>query len=287
VESTGRTYTDVGIGRAIGSSTVNASVGDRIALWEDNGQRWALFCLDRVGLSETVEFTPSVSIDGTFPEIFPEGSSLDSSLSISNSSVKDTLPGDEVLSAKGGALLGALVGGVVINKASAWCMTIWNKADDLLKTFTRNWEKHTSASSEVEVHRGTTTYAYKEYYPTMSASKASQPSFIEAYGNTAYAMTYGLSFRADAPAPTSTNIVAMYAVPTKYSCSIHEDGSKVQTLTEGIYEVTRGNDTFMINEEGIILTSETKIKLQVGTTLVELTPEKLKLVADLISENGV
>jgi len=101
-------------------------------------------------------------------------------------------------------------------------------------------------------------------------------------------MEYRLDFRGAVPEPASDNRVSLLSVPGKYSKTLTSDGDSSETATKSIsLGTTEGNNSVALSDSGISISSDVKIKLQVGTTLVELTATKLKLVSDLLSENGV
>lgn len=288
-DGTGRTYVDVGYARAIGDDTSTPKSGDRVALWSDDiGQFWIVFKLDRVAQREEKAFTPDISPSGDQPISFTESTTLDSTLSISRTNIGGQIPGDKVITAKGGATIAALLGGVVLARVSAMCSVIMSKADDIFKMFVRNFEKHTSAASTIEASRGAASYTYTEYYSSQQNAFSNTPSFISCYGNVAIGMTYKLAFREDLPPPSGDTIVGLMSVPGKYSKTLSSEGVVAEHAEKELrVSTSEGNNTLLLNSDGSVLSSDVKIKLQVGSTVVELTPTKLKLLADLISENGV
>lgn len=288
-DGTGRTYVDVGYARAVGDDTSTPKSGDRVALWTDDiGQFWIVFKLDRVSQREEKAFTPDISPSGDQPISFTESTTLDRTLSISRTNIEGQIPGDRVIAAKGGATIAALIGGVILARVSAMCSIIMSKADDILRIFVRNFEKHTSAASTIEASRGVTSYTYTEYYSSQQNAFSSTPSVISCYGNVATGMAYKFSFRGDTPEPSPDTIVGLVSVPGKYSKTLSSDGGAAEHADKELrVSTSEGNNTLLLNSEGSVLSSDVKIKLQVGSTIVELTPTKLKLLSDLISENGV
>lgn len=287
-EGSGRTYIDVGFARAVNDDSGTPKPGDRVALWEDNGQFWIVFKLDRISQKEEKAFVPDISPSGDSPISFSESTTLDDTLAISRTNVEGAVPGDKILAARGGALIGVLLGGVVIARASALCSVIMSKADNILKIFVRNFEKHTSASSTVEACRYAKTYTYTEYYINQHDSDSSVPSVVTCHGNVSEGMFYKLSFRSTDPEPPTDTRVSMVSVPGKYSKTLYSEGiSKESAEKELEMSTAEGGNLLRMNSDGIVASSSVKIKLQVGTTIVELTPTKLKFLADLISENGV
>lgn len=287
-EGSGNTYVDVGFGRAIGDDTSTPKPGDRVLLWEDNGQYWILLKLDRVSLRDEKAFIPSISPSEDSAVILPETTSLDKTLSIARTQVDGIIPGDRVLAAKGGSILAALMGGVILARVSAFCSIMLSKADDILKIFIRNFEKHSSASSTVESCRGTSSYTYTEYYLNQADAFADTPSVVECLGNVAYGLTYKLDFRGNQSAPATDGRVYYLSVPGVYTKTITSTGAVTESAQEEYaLSTVAGNNSLMMNASGIVVSSEVKIRLEVGDTSVELTPTKLRLLSDLISENGV
>lgn len=286
-EGSGNTYVDVGFGRAIGDDTSTPKPGDRVLLWEDSGQYWILLKLDRVSLKEEKAFIPDISPSGDTAVSLLETTSLDQTLAIARTHVEGHIPGDKVLAARGGSILAALMGGVILARVSAFCSIMLSKADDILKIFVRNLEKHSSASSTVESCRGTSSYTYTEYYLNQANAFTDTPSVVECLGNVAYGLTYKLDFRGSQAAPATDGRVYYLSVPGVYTKAITSTGVVTESIQEEYaLSTVAGTNSLTMNASGTVMSSDIKIRLEVGDTSVELTPTKLRLLSDLISENG-
>lgn len=220
---------NVGIAKPIGSNSAIPQVGDRVALWNDNGQYWALFVLDQ--LSAEKPYAPPISVAGDTPVTFPDSTAISEGLNISNSgSVTGTIPGDKVLAAKGGAVVAALTGGGVLLRASALCQVVMSKVDDVFKVIARNYEKFTESHSVVSANVLGRTYHFEETYEDQVQARAGVPSHKVLRGDVEAAEALGLNFRAGDPVAPVGDVISRETVEIPgdmrvYEKDLNKDGS--------------------------------------------------------------
>lgn len=279
---------NVGIAKPIGSNSAIPQVGDRVALWNDNGQYWALFVLDQ--LSAEKPYAPPISVAGDTPVTFPDSTAISEGLNISNSgSVTGTIPGDKVLAAKGGAVVAALTGGGVLLRASALCQVVMSKVDDVFKVIARNYEKFTESHSVVSANVLGRTYHFEETYEDQVQARAGIPSHKVLRGDVEAAEALGLNFRAgDLVAPVG-DVISREAVEIPgdmrvYEKDLNKDGSTrervwksgeddtlVETKTAATYTLTLDNGAGAV--ESIDVThSHLKLTNNSGACYLEFLP---------------
>lgn len=277
-EASGAVVINVGIAKPIGVNSAIPEVGDRVALWSDNGQMWAVFVLDH--LSSDKAYAPPISVAGDTPVTFPDSTSLSGGLSVSNSgSVSGTIPGDKVLAAKGGSVVAALVGGGVLLRASALCQLVMSKADDVFKVIARNFEKFTESHSTVSANAIGRTYHYEETYEDQVQGRAGVPSHKILRGDVEAAEALGLNFRAgDLIAPVS-GVVSREAVEIPGTKRVYEkDLNKDGSTRERVWAI-EGADTLVENKtaSSYTLTIDNGAG---GVESIDVTHSHLKLTAN-------
>lgn len=210
METTGETLLNVYLARPIGGGENNPSIGDRVAIWNDGAQLWAMFVLDR--LSVTPPYEPSIAYNVEVP--LAASSSIPDGMQSKSHGVRGAVAGDKVISTRGGAIIAALRGGSILLKVSALCQVFLSRFDDLLKVTSRNFEQYTDARSVVSVSGagGTRPYTYEEVYMSLPASRNGVPTYKHMTGDVALASAKGLNYRDGDTLPATSTIVCREGV---------------------------------------------------------------------------
>lgn len=209
-EYDGEILIDVAFAKPIGSDDSAPAPGNRVAIWDDGQQLWALFQLDRIGIKKGHK-TPLTSSYAGGAETGAH-STLLGGASYSTHLSEGRIPGDKVLATRGGAIVAALLGGAVLLRASALAKILLSKVDDFVRIFSRNYARLSDSSSEVAVNPVGRPYTYREYYASQAASRAGTAAYKEMYGDVALADYSGLTWRVEGGLPESGEVLRRRSV---------------------------------------------------------------------------
>jgi len=238
VEGSGATVLDVGFAKPLGGQDCSPSEGDCVALWFDGAQYWAMFILDRAGIRKGYR-TPIANVVPSAQNIGAKTTMLGGS-SRSTHYVDGKVPGDKVLATKGGALVAALLGGSVLLRASSLAKIFISKVDDLVKIFSRNFERFSEASSEVSVNPVGRPYEYKEVYDGQTNGRAGVASYKTMSGDVVAAEFAGIEWRNAGGAGLPSNVIHREAIDVPGGIRTHQrdlyrNGAMIE-WTQAVYD---------------------------------------------------
>lgn len=99
----------------------------------------------------------------------------------------DFVPGDHVITTKGGGMLAVLVGGTIIAKASGLAQIMMSRFGDLVRVVARNFYRFSDASSEVSTNIRGRLYHWFGADTSLVRSKAGTEIYNEVYGDVSIA----------------------------------------------------------------------------------------------------
>lgn len=281
-ESDGETLLDVGFAKPLGDRDACPEIGNRVALWDDGTQLWALFILDRPGIRRTYKTSL-----GTTSVVTNTGATntLLGGASLSSGNTEGRMPGDRIIAAKGGSIIAALLGGGVLLRASALSKIIMTKADDLIKIFSRNYERFSDSSSKISVNPLARPYTYEETYDGQENSRAGVASHKVITGDVELGDYNGLEWRNTTPKgldeelPIASTVLRREAVDTaagvrKYVENLRRGGEYDRTIhgVDGRYNEEVGTST-----SWKMATYRIEDEEPVTENIIDLTPGHLLL----------
>lgn len=224
---TGATYTNVTWMNPVGGSG-RPSPGDSVRLARDSSHMLIMGVVARA--TADTPYVPPVTVNKQgAPSV---NTSSVQGATFSKTASADEIPGDKLLRSKGGAMVGAMLGGSVIAKASAMCMVFLSKFDDIIKIFSRNYEKFNEARSEVNVNSNGRVFSVEENYTNQEKSRAGEADHRVITGDVAAGAALGINYRSE-DVPPATNVIRREEVGDKYSNDLKLDGSYTEISTDG------------------------------------------------------
>ena len=182
-------------------------VGSNVLVYLRLGRPLILGCVPTAALYSTAG-THSITQTQTTPNYYPGVSGVPSPLTHKPGVPTDYLRGDRVFTTKGGALFGLLFGTIVV-KVSWMAQIVLSKFDDVIKIISRNYEKITDASTEVDVNFRGRTYNFFGSSLTRAAQVNSQYGYYKVIGDTVAGSTLqeGSYGQAATAVGAATNII--------------------------------------------------------------------------------
>jgi hypothetical protein len=183
----GRTFTGVRwLLQSGGTSAVGIhstpSIGDRVLVTTSLGYEVILGCIPSIDSPDIS--TQSITGGSNTPDVGTD-SSFRGGITADPKKPTDFLPGELVYTAKGGAQLGILAGGMAILKASTLSQIVMSKFEGLVRLVTRNYQRYSDASSRVSTNMKGRLYEFFGADWNVLNNRNSNERYQEIYGDVA------------------------------------------------------------------------------------------------------
>lgn len=216
----------------------------------------------------------------------------------------DEVSGDKVMRSKGGAIIAALRGGSVIAKASHWAWVFISRFDHVVKIFSRNYEKHNEARSEVNVNSNGRVFSIEENYSSQIKSREGVAEHKVITGDVAAGDELKLAYRAIATSAASDVVrreVIEGASERLYQSDLEKDGSSTIKNMQGENTSTfistntshelkcEGGMTVSLklqNDGTLVITADSDVDF-VSLTKISMTAPTVAVVSPNFTVNGV
>lgn len=245
--STGETLINVRWVTPLGEAPAAPEHGEQVFIAQTQSGYWIL---GGMSLGSSQRLNTSSMLDGLFDGNVNRGitANINGYGNVTNS--LDHIPGDQVLAARGGSFVAALVGGVALFKASPLVQIVGSAFGAVLKVFAINFERFTDAATTEEKNVGGRTFVKKEVYDTQAHSRSDIPVHYEVIGDV----------EAGTTGATRTTKVKREVVQTARDVipllveETYLDGKKVETTQTADAAqkavVTRQNDLWKVDVSG-------------------------------------
>jgi hypothetical protein len=144
------------------------SINDQVVVWTGLSYPIIVGSLPRLG-------TPNTSLTSTSGQELSidagNNTNIRGGFVTNPSKPADFVPGDQIMTTEGGAVLGALQNGSIIAKASALAMVLISKFDDLVRIVARNFERFSDVGQQTAANVKGRLYEFLGWDRSLARSK--------------------------------------------------------------------------------------------------------------------
>lgn len=203
---------------------VAPNVFDKVLICMTTGSPLIIGCIPRVGLSDSDQVSVSGMVNGVD---HGNSSELKNGFSLNPNKPADFLPGDKVLTSRGGGFIGLLSSGGILLKSSNLAQIFVSKFNGLVRIVARNFYRFSDASSEVAVNIKGALYNWRGIDWDLSRNVSSLERYNEVSGHVAA----GKLMRSS---PSSTTTIP--ARDTRVKELYLKDASGNEIMVDTLYE---------------------------------------------------
>ena len=224
--------------------SVTPNINDKVLLVTSLGYPLIIGCIPRIG-----SYNGQVaSMMGSNPTKDLGYDSVLGTTTTNPSKPNDYHPGDLVYTARGGAFLGVLSGGIAMLRAGPMAQLVMSKFEGLLRLVTRNYQRFSDSSSRVATNMKGRLYEYFAVDWDITRGQVGQERYQEAFGDVAAAEVLKA-------APDHT--IALPIVDTRRKRKWLTDATGAVLYTETLKE--DGSLTLIVENAAATATSTTTI----------------------------